>query len=52
MEKIEVEIDRSGRFWYLGMRYFSEQEIHGSDWNEHPEDEYQPTEEEIHMVGG
>lgn len=54
MKKIEVEIDRNGRIWYLGMRYYSDQEIHGSDWNEHPEteDEYQPTEEEIHCCGG
>ena len=48
MIEIVVKIDTKGRIWYNGMRYYSEEEIHGGHWNEHPEnEEYQPTEEEI-----
>jgi len=51
MEEIKAELDTRGRIWYHGMRYFSEEEIHGPHWNEHPEEEeYQPCEEEIHMI--
>lgn len=50
MNEITVKIDERGRIWHNGMRYYSEMEIHGNHWDEHPEaeNEYQPTEEEIH----
>ena len=51
MKTISVKIDIRGRIWHNGMRYFSEAEIHGPHWNEHPEiEEYQPTEDEIYIA--
>ena len=51
-KEITVTIDDKGRIWHNGMRYFSEEEIHGKHWDEHPEtEEYQPTNEEIKQVG-
>lgn len=52
MDEITVKIDERGRIWHNGMKYISEAEIYG-DQDEHPEnEEYQPTEEEIHNLEG